>query len=180
MIDLDSHLAGIVAGDPNAFGRWVAGAEPAVRGSLASFVARVDVESVLQEALLRLWQLAPRFEPDGRRNGLLRLCVRIARNLALDELRHNARLAPGDEEDPGPVEPIVPDPLLRQWIEECRRALPEKPALALAARLESAGAEPDEILAARLHMKPNTFLQNFTRARKLLGDCLRAHGVELP
>lgn len=179
MIDLDLHLAGIVAGDPDEFGRWVAGAEPAVRRSLSSFAARVDVESVLQEALLRLWQLAPRFEPDGRENGLLRLCLRIARNLALDELRQARRIEPGDEVDPTPIDPVVPDPLLRQWIEECRQRLPQKPALALAARLENAGAEPDEILAARLGMKPNTFLQNFTRARKLLADCLRAHGVEL-
>jgi DNA-directed RNA polymerase specialized sigma24 family protein len=179
MIDLDVHLAAIVAGDPDAFGRWVAGAEPAVRKSLATFAARADVESVLQEALLRLWQIAPRFEPDGRENGLLRLCHRIARNLALDELRRARRLQPGDEDDPAAVDPTLPDPLLQKWIEECRRALPQKPAAALAARLENAGADPDEVLAARLGMKPNTFLQNFTRARKLLADCLRAHGVEL-
>jgi RNA polymerase sigma-70 factor (ECF subfamily) len=179
MIDLDLHLAEIVAGDPDAFGRWVAGAEAAVRASLKSFAARVDVESVLQESLLRLWQIAPRFESDGKPNGLLRLCVRVARNLALDELRRTARLQTGDETDADPVDPIVPDPLLQKWIDECRRRLPAKPAAALAARLENAGVDPDEILASRLGMKPNTFLQNFTRARKLLADCLRAHGVEL-
>src|SRR5262249_541419 len=143
---------------------------------------RVDVEAVLQESLLRLWQIAPRFEADGRENGLLRLCLRIARNLALDELRRARRVEPGDDldSDPHSIAPVVPDPLLRQLIEECRRALPAKPAAALAARLECAGAEPDESLAARLGMRPNTFLQNFTRARKLLADCLRAHGVELP
>jgi RNA polymerase sigma-70 factor (ECF subfamily) len=31
----------------------------------------------------------------------------------------------------------------------------------------------------RLGMKLNTFLQNFTRARKLLADCLRSRGVDL-
>jgi DNA-directed RNA polymerase specialized sigma24 family protein len=179
MNDLDLHHAEISAGDPDAFGRWVAGAESAVRASLKSFATRVDVESVLQESLLRLWQIAPRFESDGKPNGLLRLCIRIARNLALDELRRVARLQPGDETFADPVDPVVPDPLLQRWIEECRQKLPAKPAAALAARLENAGADPDEILAARLGMKPNTFLQNFTRARKLLADCLRAHGVEL-
>src|SRR5690606_14601871 len=73
VIDLDVHLAAIVAGDTRAFGRWLAGAEAPVRDSLRSFARVVDVEAVLQEALLRVWQVAPRFEPDGRPNGLLRL-----------------------------------------------------------------------------------------------------------
>ena len=71
------------------------------------------------------------------------------------------------------------DPFLRQAIEDCRRELPGKPGQALAARLEAGGAEPDEALAARLSMRVNTFLQNFTRARRLLADCLRRHGIDL-
>ena len=53
----------------------------------ASFAAVVDVEAVLQESLLRVWQVAPRFDADGGPNGLLRLAIRIARNLAVSELR---------------------------------------------------------------------------------------------
>ena len=34
-----------------------------------------------------MWQVAPRFERDGRPNGLLRLAIRIARNLAVSEVR---------------------------------------------------------------------------------------------
>ncbi|MBA3397052.1 MAG: sigma-70 family RNA polymerase sigma factor, partial [Deltaproteobacteria bacterium] len=85
--DLDLHLGAIVAGDTRAFARWLAGAEPPVRESLRSFARVVDVEAVLQEALLRVWQVAPRFVADGRPNGLLRLGVRIARNLAVSEVR---------------------------------------------------------------------------------------------
>jgi RNA polymerase sigma-70 factor (ECF subfamily) len=73
----------------------------------------------------------------------------------------------------------VPDPLVRNAIDECRRALPGKPAQALSARLEGAGAERDETLAERLGMKLNTFLQNVTRAKKLLLDCLRNKGVPM-
>jgi len=185
MIDLDAQLPAIAAGDSDAFGRWVAGAEPALRGSLRSLAAHVDCEAVLQEALLRVWQVAPRCTRDGRPNALLRLGVRIARNLALDELRR-ARVATVDvaavevalarAEWP---EPRAPDPLLRRVIEECRQALPRSPAAALAARLEAAGAEPDEALAARLHMRLNTFLQNVGRARKLLAACLARRGVDL-
>jgi RNA polymerase sigma-70 factor (ECF subfamily) len=147
--------------------------------------ARVDCEAVLQEALLRIWQVAPRCRRDERPNALLRLGLRIARNLAIDELRR-ARGLSADEEAlevalarAAVVEPRAPDPLLRRAIEECRRALPQKPAAALEARLESAGAEPDQRLAERLRMKLNTFLQNVTRAKKLLAACLREHGVEL-
>ena len=46
-------------------------------------------------------------------------------------------------------------------------------------RLDSGGFEPDETLAAGLRMRRNTFLQNITRARKLLAACLERHGVDL-
>jgi DNA-directed RNA polymerase specialized sigma24 family protein len=186
--DLDVHLAAITLGDADAFGRWLAGAEPPLRQSLRTFAARVDTEATVQEALLRTWQVAPRHQPDGRPNSLLRLSLRIARNLAIDELRR-ARTAPAEDEaleqalaaaDPahGRVR-AGPDPFLRRVIDECRRLLPGKPAEALAARLDTGGAEPDETLAERLGMRLNTFLQNFGRARKLLAECLAKHKVDL-
>lgn len=187
MDDLDEHLPAIVAGEPDAFARWLAGAERPMRASLRSFAVRLDTEALLQEALLRVWQVAHRVEPDGRSNALLRFGLRIARNLALSELRR-ARVDPREIEDlereaersrGGHVEPIPSDPLLRQHIEACRRALPKKPALALLLRLEAAGDEPDASLARRAGMKLNTFLQNFGRARKLLAACLAARGIEV-
>ena len=186
-MDLDVHLPGIAAGDPAAFGRWVAGAEPRLRGSLAGFAAQVDCEAVLQEGLLRVWQVAPRHRADGRPDGLLRLAVRICRNLAIDEVR---RTRPG-RVDPAEAEAALaaasieeaardaPDPLLRRIIAECRDQLRGKPADALAARLASGGTEPDEVLAGRLGMRTNTFLQNFTRARRALADCLERRRVKL-
>ena len=186
MLDLDVHLVAVAAGDAGAFGRWLAGAEPCLRQSLRTFAARVDTEATLQEALLRTWQVAPRHAPDGSPNSLLRLALRIARNLAIDEVRR-ARVSPVEDEAleqalaaaAPPVSPGGPDPFLRRVIDECRRLLPGKPAQALAARLAGAGAEPDEDLAARLGMRRNTFLQNFTRARKLLAECLEKRKVDL-
>jgi RNA polymerase sigma-70 factor (ECF subfamily) len=178
MIDLDAQLAAIAAGDPHAFGRWVAGAEPTLRASLRSFAAQVDAEAVLQEALLRVWQVAPRCRPDGQPNALFRLALRICRNLAIDEVRRDRSVAV-DVQELLVEEPHPPDPLLRRAIADCREALPDKPAAALAARLEGAGAEPDETLAARLHMKLNTFLQNVGRARKLLVTCLERRGIRV-
>lgn len=176
--DLDLELAAIQSGDARAFARWMAGAEPPLRAGLRSFATRVDAEAIVQETLLRVWQVAPRFTPDGRPHGLLRMAHRIARNLAVSELRrHGAREVELVVDPPSAPEP--PDPLLRSVIEKCREKLPPKPAEALDARLASAGGEPDLLLAEQLGLTKNTFLQSFGRARKLLLACLQKHGVVL-
>lgn len=180
-MDLDEHLGAIQSGDADAFGRWMSRAEPGLRASLKGFARVVDTEAVLQEALLRVWQVAPGFTPDGRPNALLRLASRVARNLAISEARRS-RVHPAELETlerAAEVEvPAPPDPHLRRRIQECREGLPAKPAQALAARLEQAGL-PDLTLAEALGMTKNTFLQNFTRARKLLVECLEKAGVRL-
>jgi RNA polymerase sigma-70 factor (ECF subfamily) len=185
MADLDIHLPQIVAGDPDAFGRWVAGAEPSLRGCLRGYAAHVDTEAVLQEALLRLWQVAPRLVPDGRPNVLLRMGIRVAQNLAVSEARRlrggpmdPAMLERAMEDAEAFAEPVFSDPLLRELIVRCREKLPGKPGQALEQRLSHPG-EPDVRLAEALRMTLNTFLQNFTRARKLLAECLEKQGVRL-
>jgi RNA polymerase sigma-70 factor (ECF subfamily) len=85
---------------------------------------------VLQEALVRVWQVTPRFVPDGRPEALLRLAIRIARNLAVDLLRRR-RLDPVDVEAlkrlAAAYELVSPppdrwsNPMLRQAIEDCRQ-----------------------------------------------------------
>ena len=183
MADLDQYLPDIAAGDADAFARWVASAEPRLRKSLLSFSADVDIEATVQETLLRVWQVAERIEADGRGDSLVRFAIRTARNLAISELRRrqpglrNFGSTPDDDPELPAAEPA--DPLLEKLITRCQKELPKKPALALEARLASQGNEPDETLAARLGMRPNTFLQNFTRARRLLRKCLERHGVDV-
>jgi DNA-directed RNA polymerase specialized sigma24 family protein len=179
-MNLDVHVAAIIAGDTRAFGAWLAGAEPRVRDSLRSFARVIDVEAVLQETLLRVWQVAPRFAPDGRADSLVRLAIRIGRNLALGEVRRT-RATPVADDDLERVlaatAPRAPDPMLRRAIGECRDKLPARPRQALDARLASAGGHADDELAAGVGMRLNTFLQNVTRARQLLADCLGRRGV---
>lgn len=181
-MDLDVHLPGILARDPMAFARWMSSSEPNVRESLRSFATVVDVEAVLQEALLRVWHASPHFVPDGQPNALLRFAVRIARNLAISEVRRT-KARPVDDETlermTPPEEPAPPDPMLRAKIEECYGRLPDKPRQALDARLQSHGRTDDDALAASLSMRLNTFLQNFGRARKLLAECLEKQGVRI-
>lgn len=185
MVDEAQLLSALRAGDLTAFGQWAARAEPSLRAALRPFAAAVDVEAVVQEALLRVWQVAPRFTPDGRPNALLRFACVTARNAAVSELRRSGPSAAtlDDVERALASEPTgrpwEPDPFLRAAIAECREQLPKQPGLALTARLTSAGADDDATLANRLGMKLNTFLQNFTRARKLLQACLEKKGVRL-
>ena len=183
-MSLDEHLPAIIHGDPVAFGRWVSGAEPRIRASLSRFAATVDTEAVVQETLLRVWQVAPRFTPDGKPDGLVRLAVRIARNLAISELRRS-RLEPTERDElerriGSHVDaPTQTDPMLRQRIQQCMAKLPEKPAAALRQRLAARGARHDLELAEAASMTLNTFLQNIRRARVGLARCLERGGVSL-
>ncbi len=179
--DLDCHLPDIVAGDARAFGRWVAGAELRIRLSLSRFAGGVDVEAVVQETLLRVWHVAPRLTPDGKPDMLVRFAIRVARNAAISELRRYGRqvpVGPAPEARGEAVRAIEPDPRLREHIAMCREKLPNKPALALAQRLSSPSLA-DDVLAERVGMVKNTFLQNVTRARKMLASCLERVGVAL-
>jgi RNA polymerase sigma factor (sigma-70 family) len=181
-MDLDVHLPGIVARDPLTFAAWMSACEPSVRESLRSFATVVDVEAVLQEALLRVWHASPRFTPDGQPNALLRFAVRVARNLAISEVRRT-KAKPMDDETleriTPPEEPAPPDPMLRRAIAECHERLPEQPRRVLDARLAAEATADDHALAATLSMRLNTFLQNFGRARKLLAECLEKHGIQI-
>ncbi len=185
MIDPDALLPAIQAGDAEAFARWVGHAEDRLRASLTRFARSVDTEAVLQEALLRVWQVAPRVQVDGKGDSLLRFAIRVARNLAVDHARAQ-RLTPTDApalqrliDDDAPPAPTPPDPLLRRLIALCRERLPQKPSLALTLRVEQGAGRPDRDLAALAGMTLNTFLQNFGRARRLLIDCLAGQGVDV-
>ena len=180
MIDLDPLLPEIQAGNAQDFGIWVAHCEEPLRRSLRSFATAVDTEAVLQETLLRCWQLAPRIKQDNRGNSLLRFAHRVARNLALDEARRHRRQVAVDVEEAAdelaPM-PSLPDPFLRRAIEACRDLLPKQPKQALTKRLEGGAGRSDTDLAAELGMRLNTFLKNFGRARTLLAACLDSRNV---
>lgn len=183
--DRDALLPAIASGDVQAFAVWLGHAEPRVRLSLAKFARAIDSEAVVQEALLRIWQVAPRVAVDARGDTLVRLAVQIAHNLAIDHVRRDRRLShveraelvedASSQIDDSPS----PDPLLRAVIATCIEQLPKQPAAALSARIDNAGHDADETLAARLGMQLNTFLKNFGRARALLLDCLKSKGVSL-
>ncbi len=185
-MDADVHFDGIRRGDADAFGAWLSLVEHEVRVSLRSFAAVVDTEAVLQESLLRVWQAAGRIVPDGRPNALLRFAVRTARNVAISELRKRREASFDPETYERAVEHAsldrtdeAPDVLLRAATHDCIEELPAQAKRVIVARLENSGMVPDETLAERLTMRRNTFLQNVTRAKRALYECLRAKGIDL-
>jgi len=168
-------------GDAEAFTSWVRRCERPLRKALRPLARAVDTEAVLQEALLRMWRLAPTLALEGE-NASLRYASRLARNLALSEARRHGRvsaveLAELERLPQGAVDPDPPsDDLLIRALRRCIEKLPPRPRLALRARLTGLS---DRDLARGLEMKLNTFLQNIVRARRLLDDCLGRAGVRV-
>ena len=180
MHQAESAYRKVQAGDREAFAMWTSVAEPWLRRGLRSWARRVDVESVVQETLLRMWLIAPRIRLSGR-DASLRYAHRMATNLALDECRRRRlEIPPVDDPPEAPVDPPAPpDPGLRRAIRRCLEQLTRTPRRALLARLESAGSASDRVLASRVGMRLNTFLQNVGRARRQMAQCLERQGVDV-
>jgi RNA polymerase sigma factor (sigma-70 family) len=171
-------------GSPAAFADWLGLVELPLRRGLRRFARRVDVESVMQEGLLRLWILAPTLDLEGE-NASLRYAHVLMRNLAREEARRLSRQTRLDPEeiDLLPAEAIEPDPPpdphLRRIALACIDRLPRRPREAILARIEGEGKLSDRALAFALKMTQNTFFQNITRARKLIARCLERQGIKL-
>jgi DNA-directed RNA polymerase specialized sigma24 family protein len=183
MSEIDQSYSGAQAGNEAAFAAWVRLVEMPLRRSLQSFARGVDVESVLQEGLLRMWVLAPRLALTGR-DASLRYAFRLTQNLAISEARRLGTISsvPLEETPDDPALRVDPDPLpdlrLRKIILGCIEKLPERPRRALRARLRDEGTS-DRERAAVLGMKVNTFLQHIVRARRLVRTCLEKSGLRM-
>jgi DNA-directed RNA polymerase specialized sigma24 family protein len=181
-LEAEFRQAGL--GDPDAFARWMAMVERPLRRSLARFARAIDVEVVVQEALMRMWLVV--CDPTQRLEGLnasLRFALGVARNVALEELRRTRLYQFLDDKALNQLpefsfNPELPDPALGDAIRECLDRLPGKPKTAITARIQE-GHLPDRDMARGARMKLNTFLQNIVRARRLIANCLEKRGVRL-
>ena len=166
------------------FARWMSLVERPLRGSLRRFARAVDAESVLQETFLRMWVAA---QDQGRaiegENGSLRFALRVARLVALEDVRRSrlGHLVALEDLDPSAEPKIDPEPVddpgLLRAVKDCLEHLAGKPRMAMMARLAEGHESPDRDLAASVGMAVNTFLQNIVRARKSVADCLERKGA---
>lgn len=181
--DPDAAFLRACAGDRAAFADWMGAVEAPVRRSLSRFARAVDVESVMQETLLRMWVYAQDRGAELRGEAAsLRFAIGMARNIARSEARRMGRISflppedlPEIEVQPDPP----PDPGLARAIRECLDALKGKPSVALRARILESSMFSDRQIAAGVHMTLNTFLQNVVRARKAVAECLGRRGIVL-
>jgi DNA-directed RNA polymerase specialized sigma24 family protein len=181
---LDELFQAARQGVPEAFAEWMGMVEIPLRLTLRRYARAVDVEVVVQETFMRMWLVAcdPERILEGK-GASLRFAFRVARNVALEEIRRNrlGRLVDLDglEDLPeGSIDPEPADPALARAIAECFKRLPGKARSALEARIRG-DCLPDRELAARLRMRLNTFLQNVVRARRAMKKCLEGRGVRL-
>jgi DNA-directed RNA polymerase specialized sigma24 family protein len=183
LTDIDSAFEAARAGDPDAFAVWMGCAERPIRESLRPFARAVDVESVVQETMLRMWIVAQDKKRRLKGNDAsLRFALGVARNVAREETRRFKRetFMSGDELPEPSVAPDPPsDPGLRKAILECFQEIAPKPLKALRARIEFGSFRDDRSIAQLLRMRVNTFRQNLGRARQQLEECLRGKGVPL-
>lgn len=183
LLDPVDELFGLVRrGGREAFGRWMGRAERPIRASLRPFARAVDVESIVQETMLRMWILATRGERElVGVDSSLRFSIGLARNLARNEARRMGRMQylPPEDLPEDSHEPAAPDPGLAAAIEDCLRQLTGKLMAVMRARIAFGGVTPDRGLASSLNMTPNTFLQCVVRARAAIKQCLVKKGVPL-
>ena len=109
------------------------------------------------------------------------VCLRFREALAKGDLSPPEGELEGAAEALGQsTQPVCgADPGLRAVLRHCMGSLPPAPARALQARIRDAGRTRDHDIAARLGMTRNTFLQNITRAKRFIADCLKRNGVDL-
>ncbi len=166
-------------GSHGGFTSWVSFCEPQLRRSLRSFARAVDVEAIVNEGLTRMWVLAPTLRLSGE-DASLKFALRLVRNLAISEARRNGRTVPIDDLGNHPEEVVAPDPPsdpgLRRVLQRCLERLPGTARKALEARRTG---RPDRESAEKLTMRINTFLQNVTRGRRALAECLERNGVRV-
>lgn len=175
----DAGLMSAVAGrDTSAFRALIDRHAPALHRLAYRLLGdRAEAEDVAQECLLRLWEHAGQWRPQG--GGLPGWLRRITTNLCLDRLRRRARIsdAPVPEladEAPG-ADALVDAGKLADVAQRALQALPDRQRAAVVLTYYE---QLSNLAAADLlEMKLKAFESLLLRARAALRDHVRAAGI---
>ena len=92
---LETLLAGIAQGDPNALAALYAAARSAVYALALGILRNVqDAQDVTQDVFVRIWDSAPGYRPQGTPMAWI---LTVTRNMALARLRQSGRTEPIDD-----------------------------------------------------------------------------------
>ena len=133
----DALLGRYAAGDPSAARLLVDRLAPRIlRLARRLLQDQAEAEDVTQEAMLRLWQIAPRWQAGGAQPSTW--LHRVAVNLATDRLRRRRGVdfdAIDEPDDPAPaaVEAMIDDER-RRALDEALAELPERQRVAVVLR----------------------------------------------
>jgi RNA polymerase sigma-70 factor (ECF subfamily) len=161
-------------GDRNAFSELVRIHAQGVLNVIYRMCGNMQVaEDAAQETFTQAWQRLPSYHP---RSSLRNWLYRIAINTAIDMLRKERRILPGEIEDlnlrdtePGP-EALVASSQQTETVQEAILALPDASRTVLVLR-EFEGLSYKEI-AESLEVPVGTVMSRLNYARKLLRDKL--------
>lgn len=136
-----------------------------------------EAEDLAQEALLRLWDHAPRWRGGG--SGVAAWLTRVAVNLSLDRLRRRRFASDAEPPERADETPLADALIEREHVAEATRAaiaaLPDRQRAAIVLTyyedLSNSGA------ATMLDMNIKAFESLLLRARRALADDLRARGI---
>ena len=172
----------IVRRDEDAFKRWLERILIDLRLSLQRFAKIVDVEVVVQETAILVWERTSTIVPDGRPAFLLRWAIRVARNKALNDVKRAQRDVPlhePSERSETQSGRAGADPFLRARIHSCHERLPTALRRVIDMILADGGQQSARESATAGGMSYDAFRQNLARGRRALVNCLKEHGIDI-
>jgi RNA polymerase sigma-70 factor, ECF subfamily len=174
--ELVELLAAVARGDAAAFEQLYAATRAKLYGVLLRILGRPELaDEVMQEAYLKVWKMAVKFDPTIA--SPITWMVAIARNRAIDIVRKKSELSIEDEPDALNVAAETPPPLARrEMTEELKKLLaclgkldPEKQRIVLLAYYS--GWSRDQ-LAKKLDIPVNTIKTWLRRSLLEIRACM--------
>jgi RNA polymerase sigma-70 factor, ECF subfamily len=174
--ELVELLAAVAKGDAAAFEQLYAATRAKLYGVLLRILGRPELaDEVMQEAYLKVWKMAVKFDPTIA--SPITWMVAIARNRAIDIVRKRGELSIEDEPDALNVAAETPPPLARrEMAEELKKLLsclgkldPEKQRIVLLAYYS--GWSRDQ-LAKKLDIPVNTIKTWLRRSLLEIRACM--------
>lgn len=176
----DALLLRFAAGDGAAARRLVERLAPAVlRLAMRLLQNQAEAEDVTQEAMLRLWQMAPEWRPGGAKPSTW--LYRVTANLATDRLRRRRgvaldEIAEPDDPAPGVVEGMI-DTDRRLALDAALALLPDRQRIAVVLRHLEGLTNPE--IAATMGIGVEAVESLTARGKRRLAQLLEGRRAEL-